>query len=105
MITIGAIAYKKGVPPLHQVKGTPTGGAVTAPISKCTTLPKEREGGTNQDIEQLKTIVEKLREQLVELFLEKNDLLHEDVVELSQRLDQYILVIQSKMMKKECEQV
>ncbi|MED1797194.1 aspartyl-phosphate phosphatase Spo0E family protein [Brevibacillus porteri] len=52
----------------------------------------------------MKTIVEKLREQLVELFLEKNDLLHEDVVELSQRLDQYILVIQSKMMKKECEQ-
>ncbi|MCC8435420.1 aspartyl-phosphate phosphatase Spo0E family protein [Brevibacillus sp. M2.1A] len=44
--------------------------------------------------------MEQLREQLVQLFLEKNDLLHDDVVELSQKLDQYILLIQSKMMLK-----
>jgi Spo0E like sporulation regulatory protein. len=41
-----------------------------------------------------------LREQLVQLYLEKNDLLDDKVVELSQQLDQYILVIQSKMMQK-----
>ncbi|MFD2086840.1 aspartyl-phosphate phosphatase Spo0E family protein [Brevibacillus brevis] len=101
MKTIGAIAHKKGVPPLHKVKGTPTGGAATAPISKCTTLLLDREGGTYQEIDHLKNIVEQLREQLVQLFLEKNDLLHDDVVELSQKLDQYILVIQSKMMLKD----
>ncbi|MFI8715457.1 Spo0E family sporulation regulatory protein-aspartic acid phosphatase [Brevibacillus brevis] len=98
MITIGAIAYKKGVPPICQVNGTPAVGAVTAPISKCTTLPLDREGGTYQEIDHLKNIVEQLREQLVQLFLEKNDLLHDDVVELSQQLDQYILAIQSKLM-------
>ncbi len=98
MKTIGAIAHKKGVPPLCQVTGTPTRGAVTAPISKCTTLPLDREGGNYQDIEHLNNIVEQLREQLVQLFLEKNDLLHDDVVELSQQLDQYILAIQSKLM-------
>ncbi|MCC8435753.1 aspartyl-phosphate phosphatase Spo0E family protein [Brevibacillus sp. M2.1A] len=48
----------------------------------------------------MKNIVEQLREQLVQLFLEKNDLLDDAVVELSQQLDQYILVIQSKMMQK-----
>ncbi|WP_414851591.1 aspartyl-phosphate phosphatase Spo0E family protein [Brevibacillus sp. IT-7CA2] len=53
----------------------------------------------------MKNIVEQLREQLVQLFLDKNDLLDDEVVELSQQLDQYILVIQSRMMKKECEQV
>lgn len=41
-----------------------------------------------------------MREQLVQLYLEKNDLLDDKVVELSQQLDQYILVIQSKMMQK-----
>ncbi|WGV59546.1 aspartyl-phosphate phosphatase Spo0E family protein [Brevibacillus brevis] len=46
----------------------------------------------------MNNIVEQLREQLVQLFLEKNDLLHDDVVELSQQLDQYILAIQSKLM-------
>ncbi|GEB33437.1 MULTISPECIES: aspartyl-phosphate phosphatase Spo0E family protein [Brevibacillus] len=100
MIIIGAIAYKKGVPPIRQVQGTPTGGAVTAPISKCTTPPLDREGGTCHDIIQLKNMVEQLREQLVQLYLEKNDLLDDKVVELSQQLDQYILVIQSKMMQK-----
>ncbi|HBZ81401.1 MAG TPA: aspartyl-phosphate phosphatase Spo0E family protein [Brevibacillus sp.] len=98
MITIGAIAYKKGVPPLHQVKGTPTGGAVTAPISKSTMLPLDREGETYHDVDHLKNIVEQLREQLVQLFLEKNDLLDDEVVELSQQLDQYILLIQSRMI-------
>ncbi|MFF0828849.1 aspartyl-phosphate phosphatase Spo0E family protein [Brevibacillus sp. NPDC003359] len=49
----------------------------------------------------MKNIVEQLREQLVQLYLEKNDLLNDEVVELSQQLDQYILVIQSKMMEKE----
>ncbi|MED1802448.1 aspartyl-phosphate phosphatase Spo0E family protein [Brevibacillus porteri] len=34
------------------------------------------------------------------LFLEKNDLLDDEVVKLSQQLDQYILVIQSRMMQK-----
>ncbi|WP_202890444.1 aspartyl-phosphate phosphatase Spo0E family protein [Brevibacillus brevis] len=48
----------------------------------------------------MKNIVEQLREQLVQLFLEKNDLLDDAVVELSQQLDQYILVIQSRMMQK-----
>ncbi|GAB1532918.1 hypothetical protein YSY22_43410 [Brevibacillus formosus] len=100
VITIGAIAYKKGVPPLCQVKGTPAGGADTAPISKCTTLALDQEGGTYHDVDHLKNIVEQLREQLVQLFLEKNDLLHDDVVELSQKLDKYILVIQSRMMQK-----
>ncbi|WP_064202772.1 aspartyl-phosphate phosphatase Spo0E family protein [Brevibacillus brevis] len=101
MITIGAIAYKKGVPPLCQVKGTPTGGAVTAPISKCTTPPKDREGGTYQEIGHLKKNVEQLREQLVQLYLDKNNLLDDEVVDLSQQLDKYILAIQLKMMKKE----
>ncbi|WJQ81481.1 aspartyl-phosphate phosphatase Spo0E family protein [Brevibacillus brevis] len=101
MVIIGAITYKKGVPPLRQVKGTPTGGAVTAPISKCTTLPLDREGGTYDDVDHLKNIVEQLREKLVQLFLEKNDLLDDEVVELSQQLDQYILVIQSKLMQNE----
>lgn len=101
VITIGAIAYKKGVPPLCQVKGTPTGGAITAPISKCTTLPLDREGGIYHDIEHLNSIVEQLREQLEQLYLEKIDLLDNEVVELSQQLDQYILVIQSKMMQKD----
>ncbi|CAI8762027.1 Aspartyl-phosphate phosphatase Spo0E family protein [Brevibacillus sp. IT-7CA2] len=105
MIKIGAIAYRKGVPPIRQVHGTPAGGADTAPISKCTTLPLDREGGTYHDVDHLKNIVEQLREQLVQLFLDKNDLLDDEVVELSQQLDQYILVIQSRMMKKECEQV
>ncbi|MBG9943818.1 aspartyl-phosphate phosphatase Spo0E family protein [Brevibacillus formosus] len=100
MKPIGAIAYKKGVPPHCQVKGTPAGGAVKAPISKCTTLLLDREGGTYQEIDHLKYIVEQLREQLVQLFLEKNDLLDDEVVELSQQLDQYILVIQSKMIQK-----
>ncbi|MED1783185.1 aspartyl-phosphate phosphatase Spo0E family protein [Brevibacillus fortis] len=99
MITIGAIAYKKDVPPLFQVKGTPAEGADTAPISKCTMLSLDREGGTLYDLDHLINIVEQLREQLVQLFLEKNDLLDDEVVELSQQLDQYILVIQSKMMK------
>ncbi|WP_238543269.1 aspartyl-phosphate phosphatase Spo0E family protein [Brevibacillus sp. BC25] len=49
----------------------------------------------------MKNIVEQLRGQLVQLYLEKRDLLDAEVVELSQQLDQYILVIQSKMMKKE----
>ncbi|GAB1533743.1 MULTISPECIES: aspartyl-phosphate phosphatase Spo0E family protein [Brevibacillus] len=101
MKTIGAIAHEKGVPPHCQVNGTPTGGAVKAPINKCTTLSLDREGGTYHDVDHLKNIVEQLREQLVQLFLEKNDLLHDDVVELSQQLDQYILVIQSKMMIKD----
>ncbi|WP_244297204.1 aspartyl-phosphate phosphatase Spo0E family protein [Brevibacillus antibioticus] len=48
----------------------------------------------------MKNIVEQLREQLVQLFLEKNDLLDDEVVKLSQQLDQYILVIQSRMMQK-----
>ncbi|MED1784652.1 aspartyl-phosphate phosphatase Spo0E family protein [Brevibacillus fortis] len=46
----------------------------------------------------MKSIVEQLRGQLVQLYLEKNDFLDDDVVALSQQLDQYILVIQSKMM-------
>ncbi|AWX56857.1 aspartyl-phosphate phosphatase Spo0E family protein [Brevibacillus brevis] len=100
MNPIGAIAYEKGVPSHYQVKGTPAGGAVKAPISKCTTLLLDREGGTYQEIDHLKNIVEQLREQLVQLFLEKNDLLDDEVVELSQQLDQYILAIQSKMMLK-----
>ncbi|NRR03397.1 aspartyl-phosphate phosphatase Spo0E family protein [Brevibacillus sp. RS1.1] len=100
MITIGAIAYKKGVPPLCQVTGTPAGGADTAPISKCTTLALDREGGTYHDVDHLKNIVEQLREQLVQLFLEKKDLLDDEVVELSQKLDKYILVIQSRMIQK-----
>ncbi|MFI8716235.1 aspartyl-phosphate phosphatase Spo0E family protein [Brevibacillus brevis] len=83
VITIGAIAYKKGVPPICKVNGTPTVGAVTAPINKCTTLPKDREGGTYHDVDHLKNIVEQLREQLVQLYLEKNDLLNDEVVELS----------------------
>nr|WP_269091433.1 aspartyl-phosphate phosphatase Spo0E family protein [Brevibacillus brevis] len=49
----------------------------------------------------MKNIVEQLRGQLVQLYLEKRDLLDAEVVDLSQQLDQYILVIQSKMMKKE----
>ncbi|MED1956566.1 aspartyl-phosphate phosphatase Spo0E family protein [Brevibacillus formosus] len=44
----------------------------------------------------MKNIVEQLREQLVQLYLEKNDFLDDEVVELSQQLDRYILVIQSK---------
>lgn len=100
MKTIGAIAHKKGVPPLCQVTGTPTRGAITAPISKCNTLLLDREGGTYHDVDHLKNIVEQLREQLVQLFLEKNDLLDDEVVELSQQLDQYILEIQSRMMQK-----
>nr|WP_238352070.1 aspartyl-phosphate phosphatase Spo0E family protein [Brevibacillus brevis] len=32
--------------------------------------------------------------------MEKNDLLDDEVVELSQQLDQYILEIQSRMMQK-----
>ncbi|WP_039960954.1 aspartyl-phosphate phosphatase Spo0E family protein [Brevibacillus sp. BC25] len=100
MITIGAFAYRKGVPPIRQENGTPAGGADTAPISKCTTLLLDREGGTYHDVDHLKNIVEQLREQLVQLFLEKNDLLDDEVVELSQQLDQYILVIQSRMMQK-----
>ncbi|BAH41745.1 hypothetical protein BBR47_07680 [Brevibacillus brevis NBRC 100599] len=100
MNTIGAIAHEKGVPSHCQVNGTPTGGAAKAPINKCITQSLDREGGTYHDIEHLKNIVEQLREQLVQLFLEKNDLLHDDVVELSQKLDQYILLIQSKMMLK-----
>ncbi|WP_236841453.1 Spo0E family sporulation regulatory protein-aspartic acid phosphatase [Brevibacillus formosus] len=35
------------------------------------------------------------------MYLEKKDLLDDEVVELSQQLDQYILVIQSKMMQKD----
>ncbi|WGV59819.1 aspartyl-phosphate phosphatase Spo0E family protein [Brevibacillus brevis] len=96
MSLIAAIAFKRDVPPLRQVKGTPAGGAVTAPISKCITLPLYREGVTYHDIDHLKNIVEQLREQLVQLYLEKNDFLDDEVVELSQQLDQYILVIQSK---------
>ncbi|MGF9906568.1 aspartyl-phosphate phosphatase Spo0E family protein [Brevibacillus porteri] len=46
----------------------------------------------------MKNIVEQLREQLVQMYLEKNDFLDDEVVELSQQLDQYILVIQAKMM-------
>lgn len=45
--------------------------------------------------------VEQLREQLVQLYLEKNNLLDDEVVDLSQQLDKYILAIQLKMMKKE----
>ncbi|WP_343207001.1 aspartyl-phosphate phosphatase Spo0E family protein [Brevibacillus brevis] len=71
---------------------------MTAPISKCITLPLDREGVTYHDINHLKNIVEQLRGQLVQLYLEKNDFLDDEVVELSQQLDQYILVIQSKMM-------
>nr|WP_285860813.1 aspartyl-phosphate phosphatase Spo0E family protein [Brevibacillus sp. MER 51] len=48
----------------------------------------------------MKNIVEQLREQLVQLYLEKNDFLDDEVVELSQQLDRYIQVIQSKMMQK-----
>ncbi|CAI9006417.1 Aspartyl-phosphate phosphatase Spo0E family protein [Brevibacillus sp. IT-7CA2] len=99
MSLIAAIAFKRGVPPLRQVKGTLAGGAVTAPISKCITLPLDREGVTYHDIDHLKNIVEKLRGQLVQLYLEKNDFLDDEVVELSQQLDQYIQVIQSKMMR------
>nr|WP_255688786.1 aspartyl-phosphate phosphatase Spo0E family protein [Brevibacillus sp. AF8] len=44
----------------------------------------------------MKNIVEQLREQLVQMYLEKNDFLNDEVVALSQQLDQYILVIQSK---------
>lgn len=101
MRLIAAIAFKKGVPPLRQVKGTPTGGAATAPISKCITLPLDREGVSYHSIEHLKNIVEQLRGQLVQLYVEKNDFLDDEVVALSQQLDQYILVVQSKMMKKE----
>ncbi|WP_409176210.1 Spo0E family sporulation regulatory protein-aspartic acid phosphatase [Brevibacillus fortis] len=61
-------------------------------------LPLDREGVTYHDIDHLKKIVEELREQLVQMYLEKNDFLDDNVVELSQQLDQYILVIQSKMM-------
>ncbi|UED75361.1 aspartyl-phosphate phosphatase Spo0E family protein [Brevibacillus sp. DP1.3A] len=100
MSLIAAIAFKKGIPPLRQVKGTPAGGAVTAPISKCIMLPLDREGVTYYNIDHLKNIVEQLREQLVQMYLEKNDFLDDEVVALSQQLDQYILVIQSKMMKK-----
>ncbi|NRR19432.1 aspartyl-phosphate phosphatase Spo0E family protein [Brevibacillus sp. MS2.2] len=99
MRLIAAIAFKKGVPPLRQVKGTPAGGAVKAPISKCITLPLDREGVTYHSIEHLKNIVEQLREQLVQMYLEKNDFLDDEVVEFSQQLDQYILVVQLKMMQ------
>ncbi|MGN7469402.1 aspartyl-phosphate phosphatase Spo0E family protein [Brevibacillus sp. SAFN-007a] len=44
--------------------------------------------------------MEQLREQLVQLFLKKKDFLDDEVVHLSQKLDQHILVIQSKMMQK-----
>ncbi|MDC0761447.1 aspartyl-phosphate phosphatase Spo0E family protein [Brevibacillus porteri] len=71
---------------------------MTATISKCITLLLDREGVTYHDINHLKNIVEQLRGQLVQLYLEKNDFLDDEVVELSQQLDQYILVIQSKMM-------
>nr|WP_242071653.1 Spo0E family sporulation regulatory protein-aspartic acid phosphatase [Brevibacillus formosus] len=35
------------------------------------------------------------------MYLEKNNLLDDEVVDLSQQLDKYILAIQLKMMKKE----
>ncbi|WP_235617573.1 aspartyl-phosphate phosphatase Spo0E family protein [Brevibacillus brevis] len=53
-------------------------------------LPLDREGVTYHDIDHLKNIVEQLREQLVQMYLEKNDFLDGEVVELSHQLDQYI---------------
>ncbi|MGG1251761.1 aspartyl-phosphate phosphatase Spo0E family protein [Brevibacillus agri] len=88
VITIGVISYKNDVPSLQQVRGTPADGAVIAP------------GESYYDLDYLKSNVEQLREQLVQLFLKKNDFLDEEVVQLSQKLDQDILGIQLKMMQK-----
>ncbi|WP_440240157.1 Spo0E family sporulation regulatory protein-aspartic acid phosphatase [Brevibacillus sp. SAFN-007a] len=60
----------------------------------------DREGESSFDFEHLESNMEQLREQLVQLFLKKKDFLDDEVVHLSQKLDQHILVIQSKMMQK-----
>ncbi|GED26201.1 hypothetical protein BAG01nite_23030 [Brevibacillus agri] len=97
---IGAIRCEKDVPSPRQVKGTSVGGTVSAPISKCITLSLEQKGGDFQEADDLLKTVEHLREQLVRLFLEKDDFLHDEVVSLSQQLDTYLLQIQIKMMQK-----
>ncbi|WP_246005817.1 aspartyl-phosphate phosphatase Spo0E family protein [Brevibacillus gelatini] len=97
---IGAIRCEQDVSAPRQVKGTSIGGKVSTPINKCITQSLEQEGGDFQETDDLLKTVEHLREQLVRLFLEKGDFLHDEVVSLSQQLDTYLLQIQMKMMQK-----
>ncbi|MCI3920200.1 aspartyl-phosphate phosphatase Spo0E family protein [Paenibacillus sp. TRM 82003] len=56
----------------------------------------------------LRRIIEHLREQLVEVASAKNDLLDDEVLQLSQLLDYYILKVQYAMSAKtqgECRKV
>ncbi len=86
----GAMTDEKDVPLPHQVKGTPPRRAVHTAQVTCIM------GRIDQQMYLLQT-TEELRRQLIQLVQETGSLSNDTVVELSQRLDQYILAIQNRM--------
>jgi hypothetical protein len=87
----------KYVPPRRQSKGTPQKREGRRPHVKCTMQQFEQERSNFPRIHDLLATTEELRRQLVQLVQETGSLSNDTVVELSQRLDQYILAIQNRM--------
>jgi hypothetical protein len=91
---------EKDVPPPRQSKGTPPKRAGRRPYVKSTMQPFEQERSNFPHVYDIVGITEELRRQLVQLVQETGSLSNDTVVELSQRLDQYILAIQHRMNEK-----
>ncbi|MGG1533350.1 aspartyl-phosphate phosphatase Spo0E family protein [Brevibacillus agri] len=88
---------KKDVPLPRQVKGTPPTREGHRPQVKCNMRQFEQERSNFPRIHDLLKTTEELRQQLVQLVQETGSLSNDTVVELSQRLDKYILAIQNRM--------
>ncbi|CAJ1002348.1 hypothetical protein BSPP4475_08475 [Brevibacillus aydinogluensis] len=91
---------EKDVPPPRQSKGTPPKKERRLPYVKSTMQSFEQERSKFPHVYDIVGITEELRRQLVQLVQETGSLSNDTVVELSQRLDQYILAIQHRMNEK-----
>ncbi|UYZ15529.1 aspartyl-phosphate phosphatase Spo0E family protein [Brevibacillus sp. WF146] len=87
---------EKDVPP-RQSKGTHPKREGRHIHVTCTIQQSEQERSHFPHIHDLSATTEELRRQLIQLVQETGSLSNDTVVELSQRLDQYILAIQNRM--------
>ncbi|UFJ43039.1 aspartyl-phosphate phosphatase Spo0E family protein [Brevibacillus humidisoli] len=84
---------RKGAFLLCQAVGAPLiGGGHTPGITK----ENRHNSESSRTEEHLLKHAESLRQQLVQLKVDKGSFLHREVVELSQRLDQYIVALQNR---------
>lgn len=84
----------KGTPLIFQAAGVPSKGADHL-LQGNSSMKRSRFGRESCAIcDQLVMTTEYIRQQLVQLVMERGSFLSEDVIELSQWLDQYIVAVQ-----------